>query len=42
VKKLAVKYYLENTMSQKDVAEIFDIYVRTFQRWIYNYQNVFK
>ena len=37
-KFLAIKYYNENKKTtQKEVSKIFGIDVRTFQRWLYNY-----
>jgi transposase-like protein len=39
VKLLAVKYYLENEVTQEEVSRAFGIYVRTFQRWLYRYRN---
>ena len=39
VKLLAVKYYLENEVTQEEVSNAFGIYVRTFQRWLHRYRN---
>ena len=42
-KILAIKYYNQNkTITQKDVAHIFKINIRTFQRWLYKYNTTGK
>ena len=38
VKIRAVKIYLNSNLSQEKVAEMFEINIRTLQRWITNYQ----
>ena len=39
IKLLAVKYYLENNVSQEEVSKAFGVYVRTFQRWLQRYRS---
>lgn len=37
-KYLAIKYYKDNKkVTQKEVSNIFGINIRTFQRWLYSY-----
>ena len=38
-KSLAIKYYLDNDVSQKQVSKIFNINERTFRRWLEKYNN---
>ena len=38
-KKLAIKYYLKNKISQEKVSEIFNVNPRTFRRWLKTYNN---
>tara|TARA_Y100000389_G_C17423866_1_gene498375 strand:+ start:395 stop:1663 length:1269 start_codon:yes stop_codon:yes gene_type:complete len=38
-KSLAIKYYLDNDVSQKEVSKIFNINERTFRRWLEKYNN---
>tara|TARA_B100000767_G_C19774679_1_gene541886 strand:- start:1803 stop:1934 length:132 start_codon:yes stop_codon:yes gene_type:complete len=34
MKKLAIKYYKSNKVSQKKVADLFEINERTFRNWL--------
>ena len=38
-KYLAIKYYLKNDVSQKEVSKIFNINERTFRRWLEKFDN---
>ena len=38
-KSLAIKYYLDKDVSQKQVSKIFNINERTFRRWLEKYNN---
>ena len=39
VRKIAIEYYNENNISQKEVAKIFQISEKTFWRWLDKYEN---
>ena len=39
IKLLALNYYLNNKITQKEISKIFNINTRTFQRWIKMYKN---
>ena len=38
-KYLAIKYYLKNDVSHKEVSKIFNINERTFRRWLEKFDN---
>lgn len=44
VRKLAIEYYNEKNVSQKEISNIFKISVRTFRYWLkqYNENNTIK
>lgn len=39
VKIRAVEIYINSNIKQKDVAKMFEINIRTLQRWLYEYNN---
>ena len=44
VRKLAIEYYIQRNVSQKEISNIFKISVRTFRYWLkqYNENNTLK